>query len=212
MHLTTWAAFTLAYTLMAFTPGPVIMLVISYALTQGRRTALAIVVGTTLGDATSLTAAVLGVGALLEASALSFTILKLAGAAYLVFLGVKLWRQKVEGRPTPETNAPAPLLSLRKAFVHAYLSTTLNPKSVLFFMVFVPQFLDPAAPLWPQLAAMLASVGVFGALVDGGYSLFAAKIGGYLQGRRARRALNRVAGSVLIGEGAFAATWRGLSL
>lgn len=208
MTLTTWLAFTIAYAVMAFTPGPVVMLIVSYAVSQGKRTALAIVAGTTLGDTTCMAAAMFGVGALLQASALAFTALKLFGAAYLVFLGVKLWRQ-----PVGETKEEAPEggLSLRRAFIHAYLSTAFNPKAVLFFMVFVPQFMNPHAALLPQFAMMLASILVFGALIDGSYSLFAAQIGNRLSGRRSRKAVNRVAGGVLIGEGAFAAAWRGIS-
>src|SRR5579863_5279445 len=88
MTLAAWIAFTLAYTLMALAPGPVILLVVSYAITNGRRTALAVVAATALGDATCLSAAVLGLGALLAASETAFVVLKLAGAGYLVFLGV----------------------------------------------------------------------------------------------------------------------------
>ncbi len=207
MAIATWLAFTIAYAIMAFTPGPVIMLIVSYALSQGRRTALAIVAGTTLGDSTCMTAAVLGVGALLQASALAFTLLKLFGAAYLVFLGVKLWRQ-----PVGETVAADPKtgLSLGRAFAHAYLSTAFNPKTVLFFMVFVPQFMNPHAALFPQLGSMLISIMVFGALIDGGYSLFAARIGARLSSRRSRMTVNKVAGGVLVGEGALAAAWRGI--
>ncbi len=208
MSLTTWLAFTIAYAIMAFTPGPVIMLIVSYAVSQGKRTALAIVAGTTLGDSTCMTAAVLGVGALLQASALAFTLLKLFGAAYLVFLGVKLWRQPV-GETTSEN--PAAGLSLWRAFIHAYLSTAFNPKTVLFFMVFVPQFMNPHAALLPQLGMMLVSIMVFGALIDGSYSLFAARIGSRLSSRRSRKAVNQVAGGILVGEGALAAAWRGIA-
>jgi threonine/homoserine/homoserine lactone efflux protein len=208
MNLTTWIAFTFAYTLMAVAPGPVIVLVVSYAIARGRRTAFAVVAGTTLGDATCLAAAAFGVGAILAASATAFTILKLAGAAYLVFLGVQLWR----ALPAEEAEAPerSPR-SLGRVFLHAYLTTALNPKSILFFMVFVPQFMDPHAPLLPQLAAMLASVMACGTVVDGGYSMFAASLRRFIRARRAQRAVNRVAGGMLVGEGVLAAVWRGLA-
>ncbi len=207
MSLATWIAFSVAYAVMAFTPGPVVMLIVSYAVSQGKRTALAIVAGTTLGDSTCMAAAVLGVGALLQASALAFTLLKVFGAAYLVFLGVTLWRQPVAEAPSAQPGAG---LSLWRAFMHAYFSTALNPKAVLFFMVFVPQFMNPHAALLPQMGSMLLSIMVFGALIDGGYSLFAARIGARFSSRHSRKAVNRVAGGVLIGEGALAAAWRGI--
>ena len=209
MHWTTWLTFAVAYSVMAAAPGPVIVLVMSYAISQGRRSAFAVVAGTTLGDATCLVAAVLGLGALLAASATAFTLLKLAGAAYLVFLGLKIWRSP------PLPNAPAdaaPSKPRWQTFAHAYLVTVLNPKSVLFFMVFVPQFLDAAAPLWPQLVAMLAGVLACGVLVDGSYMVFAASLRRFIATRRTQRAVNRVAGGVLIGEGVLAAGWRAVVL
>jgi threonine/homoserine/homoserine lactone efflux protein len=209
MSLATWIAFTLAYTLMALAPGPVILLVVSYAIAEGRRTALAVVAGTTLGDATCLSAAVLGLGALLAVSATAFTILKLLGAAYLIFLGVKLWQAP---SATISEQSTRSVRSLWRVFLHAYLATSLNPKSVLFFVVFVPQFMEPQASLLPQLAAMLTSVLLCGAMVDGGYSLFAASLRRLIRARRTQKAVNRVAGSVLISEGVLAATWRGLAL
>ncbi len=209
MTLPSWIAFTLAYTLMALAPGPVILLVVSYAITNGRRTALAVVAATALGDATCLSAAVLGLGALLAASETAFVVLKLAGAGYLVFLGVKLWRAP----PVPPVNEPgASVRPVWRVFLHAYLTTVLNPKSVLFFMVFVPQFMDPHAPLLPQLVPMLASVLVCGTVVDGSYSVFAGSLRRFIRAPRAQRAVNRVTGGALVAEGALAAAWRGITL
>lgn len=206
MSITAWIAFTLAYGLMAVTPGPTILLVVSYGLSQGRRTALAVVAGTGLGDATCLTAALFGIGALLAASATAFSLLKIAGALYLVFLGVRIWRAPplLHGETLP---APR---SLWRAFTHAYLTTVFNPKSVLFFMIFVPQFMNPKAPLAPQFAAMVATVLASGAMVDGGYSLFASHLRRFIRTRRAQRIINRISGSLLVGEGIAAAAWRGL--
>ena len=203
----TWMAFALAYSLMALAPGPVVLLVVSHAVAYGRRTAGAVVAATVLGDAACLIAAVGGVGAILAASALAFTILKLAGAAYLVFLGVKLWRA-----PPAPTPTAAPAGSLRRVFVHAFLTAVLNPKSILFFMVFVPQFLDPHAPLPPQLGVMVGSIVVCGVLVDGGYTMFAASLRRFIRAPGAQRVVNRVAGGTLVAEGALTAVSRGLVL
>jgi threonine/homoserine/homoserine lactone efflux protein len=162
-----------------------------------------------LGDASCLTAAMLGLGALLAASATAFTVLKLAGAAYLVFLGVKMWRRP----PLPRAiDDGGPGQNLWRVFAHTYFSTVMNPKSVLFFMVFVPQFMNPRAPLPPQLAAMLASVLVCGTTVDGSYSLFASTLRRFTRSERAQRVVGRVTGGLLIGEGVLAAASRGLAL
>ncbi|HVB67776.1 MAG TPA: LysE family translocator [Acetobacteraceae bacterium] len=203
----TWIAFALAYSLMALAPGPVVLLVVSHAVAHGRRTAGAVVAATVLGDAACLVAAVGGVGAILAASALAFTVLKLAGAAYLVFLGVKLWRA-----PPVPVAATAPAGSLWRVFVHAFLTAVLNPKSILFFMVFVPQFLDTKSPLPPQLAAMAASILICGVLVDGGYTVFAASLRRFIRAPGAQGVVNRLAGGTLIAEGAIAAVSRGLVL
>ena len=92
MTLELWAAFVAASTILLIIPGPTVLLVVSYALGQGWRTALPMAIGVALGDFTAMTLSMLGLGALLAASATLFTILKWIGAAYLVWLGVKLWR------------------------------------------------------------------------------------------------------------------------
>src|SRR5665213_3474384 len=92
MTLATWLAFVLASGILVLIPGPTVLLVVSYALGQGWRTALPMAVGVALGDFTAMTVSMLGLGALLAASATVFTLLKWGGAAYLVYLGVKLWR------------------------------------------------------------------------------------------------------------------------
>jgi threonine/homoserine/homoserine lactone efflux protein len=201
MHTATWLAFVAAYAAMAITPGPVTLLVMSYALSSGRRTALAVVAGTTLGDATCCMLAAIGLGAIIAASATAFTALKLVGAAYLIFLGVRMWR--TAARPASPAEAVLPRSALRM-FGHAYLTTVLNPKTVLFFMVFLPQFLDPGRPLLPQLAVLLPTIFMVGGLVDGSYSFSAAMIRHKLRTPRAQVRMGRACGSLLVGEGIVA--------
>ena len=206
MTLTAWIAFALAYTAVAAAPGPVVLLVMSYALGFGRRGAGAVVLGGSLGDATCLALATAGLGALLAASAGAYTVLRIAGAAYLVFLGLRLWRAPLAGQA-----ATAPRGSALRVFLHVWLTATLNPKAILFFVVFVPQFMNPAAPLAPQLAAMVVTILVCGTAVDTCYALFAARARRYLAGGRRQRLANRLAGGVLIGEGVLAALGRALA-
>ncbi len=199
----TWIAFVLADSLTALAPGPVVALVVSHPLAHGRRTGGAVVAARVPGDAACLIAAVGGVGAILAASALAFTILKLAGAVYLVFLGVKLWRA-----PPVTGAAAAPAGSRWRVVVHAFLRAALNPKSILFFMVFVPQVLDTKSPPLPRLAAMAGSVLVCGALADGGSTVVAVRLRRFIRAPRAQRAMNRLAGGTLLAEGVLAAVAR----
>src|ERR1041385_1238057 len=141
MTFEAWAAFAAATAVLLVIPGPTVLLVVSYALGQGWRTALPTAIGVPLGDFTAMTLSMLGVGALLAASATVFTVLKWIGAAYLVWLGVKLWRAGGSLNAEPRTDAASALRMLG----HAWFVTALNPKSITFFVAFLPQFLDPQA-------------------------------------------------------------------
>jgi threonine/homoserine/homoserine lactone efflux protein len=147
MTIEAWLAFTAASAALLVIPGPTILLVVSYALGQGWRSALPMAVGVALGDFTAMTLSILGVGALLATSATVFTLLKWVGAAYLVWLGIKLWQAGGTLDGTPRTNAASAL----KMLGHAWVVTALNPKSITFFVAFLPQFLDPRADFWAQM-------------------------------------------------------------
>src|SRR4051812_37809774 len=153
MTLSLWAAFVAASSILLVTPGPTVLLVVSYALGQGWRTAFPMAAGVALGDFTAMTLSMLGLGAVLAASATVFTALRWAGAAYLVWLGVKLWRAGGRLDARPRTDA-APVWRM---LGHAWLVTALNPKSLTFFVAFLPQFLDPKADLLPQMALFEAT-------------------------------------------------------
>jgi threonine/homoserine/homoserine lactone efflux protein len=136
MSLEIWIAFTLASAALLAIPGPTVMLVVSYALGRGRATGWATVPGVTLGDFTAMTLSLLGAGAVLAASASLFTALKLLGAAYLVWLGIQLWRAATSAE---ELLRKADTAGGRRMFWSAYAVTALNPKSIVFFVAFVPQ-------------------------------------------------------------------------
>jgi threonine/homoserine/homoserine lactone efflux protein len=140
--LETWLAFTAAAAVLLVIPGPTILLVVSYALGQGWRAALPMAVGVALGDFTAMTLSLLGLGALLAASATVFTILKWVGAAYIVWLGIKLWRAGGALDVTPHTDAASSL----KMLGHAWIVTALNPKGLVFFVAFLPQFMTRSSP------------------------------------------------------------------
>ena len=147
VSIETWLAFTAASAVLLVIPGPTILLVISYALGRGMRTALPVAVGVALGDFTAMTLSMLGVGALLAASAILFTALKWAGAAYLIWLGIQLWRAGGTLDATPRGDAAPPARMLG----HAWLVTALNPKSITFCRL-------PAAVHRPQRRLLVADV------------------------------------------------------
>lgn len=200
-----WLAFAAASAVLVAIPGPTVLLVVSYALAQGRRSAWATVAGVALGDFTAMTASMLGLGVLLAASAAAFTVLKWIGALYLVYLGIRLWRAPVsaEGMATAAVEIRAD-----RMFFHAYAVTALNPKSIVFFVAFLPQFLDAAAPVLPQMAVFEATFLALATLNAFAYALMASAARRTIRRPAVQRAVNRIGGSLLIGAGALTAAWR----
>lgn len=205
MSIETWLAFVAASAVLLIIPGPTILLVISYALGRGLRAALPVAVGVALGDFTAMTLSLLGLGALLATSALLFTIFKWAGAAYLVWLGIALWRAgarlEVQGR---KDEAPA-----FGMLGHAWLVTALNPKSITFFIAFLPQFIDPTVGFCNQMLIFEATFLGLAFANAIGYGLIASRARGLVQNQRAIGIFNRVGGSLLIGAGLAAVSLRG---
>ncbi|MBO6508100.1 MAG: LysE family translocator [Roseibium sp.] len=202
MTLELYSAYVVATLIVLAIPGPTIMLVVSYALTQGRRSAFASVMGVGLGDATAASASLLGLGAILAASATAFTVLKWVGAAYLVWLGIKMWRS----RPTALGAHQVADIPARKIFWHAYVVTTLNPKGIIFFMAFLPHFIAPQAPVAPQLLLLGSTFVVLGILNAAVYAIAAAAIGNKLRNPSLMRLVNKVGGGFLISAAAMTAT------
>jgi threonine/homoserine/homoserine lactone efflux protein len=194
MDLTPWLAFVAAATAMLIIPGPTILLVIGQSLGGGTRNALPLVAGVALGDLTAMTLSLAGMGALLAASATGFALVKWAGAAYLLHLGVRMWR-------APVGPAAAPPLPPRRAMREAYIVTALNPKGIVFFVAFVPQFLDPARPFLPQAAILVATFVTLAAANAAAYAALASRLSGAVRRPALRRALNRAGGAVLVGAG-----------
>jgi threonine/homoserine/homoserine lactone efflux protein len=156
------------------------------------------VAGVALGDLTAMTLSLAGLGALLAASALLFSVLKYAGAAYLIWLGIRMWRAPVSAAAT----APVPA---RRAFREAYVVTALNPKSIAFFVAFVPLFVDAGRAFLPQAVVLVATFVTLAALNAGLYALLAARLSGAVGRPSVRRAFNRAGGTLLVGAGAATA-------
>jgi threonine/homoserine/homoserine lactone efflux protein len=205
MSIETWLAFTAATAVLLVIPGPTILLVVSYALGQGMRTALPVAVGVALGDFTAMTLSMLGLGALLATSSLLFTGLKWAGALYLVWLGIELWRAGATRDALPiRAPAPAP-----RMLGHAWLVTALNPKSLTFFVAFLPQFIDRSAEFWPQMLIFEATFVALAFANAAAYGLVASRARRLIASPRIIAAVNRLGGTLLIGAGIAAVSVRG---
>ncbi|MFC5429237.1 LysE family translocator [Paraburkholderia denitrificans] len=204
MTLAHWLPFAIASAILVAIPGPTVLLVVSYALTHGRRYALATTAGVALGDFTAMTASMLGLGVILAASAALFSVLKWIGAAYLIYLGIKLWRAPALQNETPDTTETR----TGRIFAHAYAVTALNPKSIVFFVAFVPQFINPHMPALPQIVIFEATFLVLATINAFGYAMLAAAARKAVRSPRVQRIVNVTGGSLLIGAGVFAAVWR----
>lgn len=204
MSFETWAAFAAASAILLVIPGPTILLVVSYALGQGWRAALPMSIGVALGDFTAMTLSMLGVGALLAASATVFTILKWAGAAYLIYLGVKLFRAGGTLKAAPRTDSA----TAAKMAAHAWLVTALNPKSITFFVAFLPQFLDRHSDFWTQMLIFETTFLVLAFTNAFGYALVASRARDAFANERTIRLFNRAGGTLLIGAGIATAAAR----
>ena len=198
MSLDLWLTFVAASTALLLIPGPTVLLVLSYALSQGRRVALASATGVALGDLIAMTASLLGIGALVLASATLFTLLKWVGAAYLIWMGLKLLRTpSSEGLTAVATLDSTP----RQVLTHAAAVTALNPKSIAFFIAFVPQFVTLDATLAPQFAILIATFVALAALNALAYALLADRLRATIKRPSVITWLTRSGGVALIGMG-----------
>lgn len=204
--LTVYAGASLA---LLVVPGPSVLYVVTLSLRQGRVAGLASVAGVGSGALVHFVAAALGLSAILAASATAFAAVKWAGAAYLVYLGVRTWLERAADLTA---TADGRARSLPRIAAQGMLVTVLNPKLALFVLAFVPQFLDPGRG--PIAAQALLLGGVFvgmAAVTDSIYALSAGWLGGVLRRRRgAARAQRWLTGAIYVGLGlSAAATGRG---
>ena len=202
MNLELYIPFVIAATIILIIPGPTILLVISQAVAHGRRSVVPLVTGVLLGDFTAMTLSLLGLGAILAASATLFSIFKWIGALYLIYLGIKLWRVAPKNNAGQESQRAESNGSLLRS---SFIVTALNPKSIAFFVAFLPQFINPIKPALPQLT-LLGGTFLFLATVNAAlYAIFAGQLGEHMRKRRVRKWFNRCGGSALIGAGIFTA-------
>ena len=202
MSLNVWIAYIFTTTVILIIPGPTIILVISQAVTHGRKSVVPLATGVVLGDFTAMTLSLLGLGAIMTASAALFSLFKWIGAIYLVYLGIKLWRANPNSSSIQHEKADA---SPRSLFKSSYIVTALNPKSIAFFVAFLPQFISPHSPAFSQIL-ILGGTFLFLALVNAAlYALFAGQLRETIKKTRVRKWFNRCGGTALIGAGIITA-------
>jgi threonine/homoserine/homoserine lactone efflux protein len=196
MNWDLFAAFLLITAVLVITPGPIVTLVIATGAREGTRAALTTVVGTTLGNAVLLAAIAFGLSWVVRNAAMLFEILRWIGAAYLVWLGIQAWRHAGE---TGAAAQPRGHLRVWRGFAVA-LS---NPKSIAFFTAFLPQFVDPALPVEPQLALMCAVSVVLAAFTNSAWALAAGLGRAWFMHSWRAKLLGRLSGAALIGGGVW---------
>ena len=201
MSFQLWLAFVAASAVLLIIPGPTILTVISYSMAHGRRANVPLVAAVALGDSTALVLSLLGLGALLATSAWWFTAVKLAGGLYLVYLGLKMLRA---GISPAELAAPAAPGSRWKLFANTWLVTALNPKGIIFFVAFLPQFIRPGADVTRQLWVLATTFVVMATLNASLYAVFAGSARRLLASPWAQRSFNLAGGSLLTAAGVWA--------
>lgn len=201
MPIELWFAFVIASGVLLVIPGPTILTVISYSMAHGRRANVPLVAAVALGDSTALVLSLLGLGALLATSAFWFTVVKWIGGLYLLCLGVKLLRA---GISSTELAAPAAPGSRRRLFANTYLVTALNPKSIVFFVAFLPQFISPNASVTRQLWVLAVTFVAMATINATLYAVFAASVRRLLSLPQVQRRFNIAGGSLLSAAGLWA--------
>jgi len=197
MSFATWIAFVIAGTIIAISPGSGAILSMSHGLAYGLKKASATVLGLQLGLVLVLMIAGAGVGSLLLASVPAFTVVKVVGALYLIWLGISQWRARAEASDVP-TAGLAIHPTFRRRVMTGFLTNATNPKGIIFMVAVLPQFIAQDAPVLPQLAILGATMVTIDTTVMHGYALLASSMQRWFRDPRAVRVQNRFFGGVLM--------------
>ncbi len=203
MSMEAWLAFVFAATVLLVIPGPTILTVIGYALNHGARANVPLVAAVALGDSTALLASIIGLGAVLAASAFWFTVVKVVGGVYLLYLGLRMLRSRAVSLPAETACGASAQPGTGRLFAHTWLVTALNPKGIIFFSAFLPQFVDPAGDANRQLWILAATFVLLATLNATLYTVFAAGARRMLRTPGAQRRFNLAGGSLLAAAGVW---------
>ena len=202
MPLENWLAYTFVTATFLLIPGPTILLVISYSLIRGRQVVFALLLGVGLGDVVAMILSFMGVGLLLQTVAIAFQFLKWIGAAYLIWLGIRMWSSASESM---ELSAKTDNKVWHAIMANAFVITALNPKSIVFFLAFLPQFINSKKPFITQSLILGSTFLVLAIISVLFYSLLASFTGQQMQLSLIHRWTNRIGGCLLIGAGGMIA-------
>lgn len=194
MNFQLFSAFLLITVVLFLTPGPIVTLVVSTGASRGTRAALGVVAGSSCGNAILITAIACGLSFVVRNAALLFEIMRWAGVAYLIWLGVQAWRHADR-----MVSAAPPARGVY--FTRGFLAAVTNPKTIAFFTAFLPQFLDPALPVERQLVVMGVASVLLGAVIDSGWAAAAGWGRSWFLSPVRARLLGRVSALALIGGG-----------
>jgi threonine/homoserine/homoserine lactone efflux protein len=204
MSLQAYLAFVAACIALALLPGPVVTLLIANGLRHGTRAALINIAGVQTGLTIAIGIVAIGLTSLMATMGYWFEWVRLLGAAYLVWLGIKLIRSPVEGIAAGEAPPPPPRGGF---FLQGFVVLLSNPKILVFFGAFLPQFMDMSRDQVPQVALLGATFMVIAALTDGAYALLAGRARKLFSARRTRL-VSRISGGFMIGGGLWLALTR----
>jgi threonine/homoserine/homoserine lactone efflux protein len=188
-----FTGFLLLTIVLVLTPGPIVTLVISTGATKGTRAALVTVAGTSSGNAVLIAAIALGLSWVLANAVWLFELLRWAGAAYLIYLGIQAWRKAGVPKPALEGD--------QVHFWRGFLVALANPKTIAFFTAFLPQFVDPALPAAHQLWVMCAVTVVVAALSDSCWAIASGFGRAWFMKPARAKLLGRISGVTLVGGG-----------
>jgi threonine/homoserine/homoserine lactone efflux protein len=208
MTFSTWWIFVLMTFVVSATPGPNMLMVMSVSARHGVRASVVAMLGCMTALLAMMSISAAGLGAVLQTSPQVFEVLRLAGAAYLAYLGVKVWRSPVHDQSADAPQIVVPVLKTGTIYRQAFLVAASNPKAILFAAAFFPQFIHADTPQFPQFAILLAT---FTVIEVGWYLVYAVsgkRLSVYLQRATVMRAFNRLTGGVFIGFAALMATAR----
>jgi len=194
------AAFAVTTLIAMITPGPDMLFVLGCGMRGGPRAGLLATAGVATSEAVHVAVAAVGLAALFAAVPAAFVVVRIVGAAYLIYLGVQLIRRRRDSQPDLPAGGG---LSDRRAYLSGLLTNLLNPKMVTFTIAFLPQFIDPRlGRIWVQFAVLGAVMIALEFLVDGAVGVLAGRIGGWLRRRQAaRRRIDAATGGIFIGLG-----------
>jgi threonine/homoserine/homoserine lactone efflux protein len=199
-----WAGFVVASLIVGLLPGPGVTSIVGYALTSGLRTALGSVFGATAGNAVAMAFSLAGVGVLLEQYPAAFSILKWVGAVYLIGIGLfgMMTANSGDGGEIQQVRS----IDTRTAFWGTFAITAINPKTIIFFVAFTPQFMSSHLDYWTQAGVLFVTFVTVVTVSDGFYAVAASWVASFLKGPKVQVWSKRIGGAVLMAAGVATAT------